>query len=30
MNSPMFVPTTGKFFQHDTREGDDEEKQEIL
>ncbi len=25
INSPMFVPTVGKFFQHDTREGEGEE-----
>ena len=24
VNSPMFVPKLGKFFQHDTREGDSE------
>ena len=24
VNSPMFVPTMGKFFQHDTREGEED------
>ena len=24
VNSPMFVPTVGMFFQHDTREGEGE------
>lgn len=27
VNSPMFVPKVGKFFQHDTREGDEEQTQ---